>query len=118
MKSQQDNSFKINIVVSFSASILCILLKASTIKSELSGNYYQALSTSFVISEMLECRDVTACLDLYNCDETEAAYRSGQLCHSFPYYNGGYPMGEDNGRYLCIRSIRSHFCELVSFSFT
>lgn len=37
------------------------------------------------------CTDRTKCVE-YDCPEKEAAYRSGHLCHDWPWYNGGYPM--------------------------
>jgi hypothetical protein len=58
-----------------------------------SGEFFGCVSE--VLTESLQCRDLNVCSDLYNCDETQAAYRSGQLCQSFPFYNGGYPMGDE-----------------------
>lgn len=44
------------------------------------------------IAGSFACRDRTACLDYDSCDEEQAAYRTGQLCRGFPWYNGGYPL--------------------------
>jgi hypothetical protein len=44
------------------------------------------------ISGPFKCNDMTACRDYDTCDDEEAAYRAGNLCHSFPWYNGGYPV--------------------------
>jgi hypothetical protein len=43
------------------------------------------------VAGAMKCRDTTACTTFEDCDESAAAYRSGQLCRSFPWFNGGYP---------------------------
>ncbi|RYH29859.1 hypothetical protein EON65_07070 [archaeon] len=44
------------------------------------------------IAGIFKCRDMSACTSYDDCGEQSAAYRSGQLCHHFPWYNGGYPL--------------------------
>eukprot|EP01031_Cornospumella_fuschlensis_P025826 gene25826-31190_t len=44
------------------------------------------------IAGIFKCRDMSACTRYDDCDARAAAYRSGQLCSGFPWYNGGYPV--------------------------
>lgn len=44
------------------------------------------------IAGPFKCRDKSLCNTIEECDEEEAAYRAGNLCHNFPWYNGGYPI--------------------------
>ncbi len=43
------------------------------------------------ISGPFKCRDKTVCKDYYDCTNEDVAYRTGQLCRGFPWFNGGYP---------------------------
>ena len=38
------------------------------------------------------CRDTSLCNTVAQCSDRDALYRSGHLCHGFPYYNGGPPL--------------------------
>jgi hypothetical protein len=38
------------------------------------------------------CTDCDKCLTLDGCSEYDALYRSGHLCHTWPWYNGGAPI--------------------------
>lgn len=39
------------------------------------------------------CSDGDKCVNLHECTNDEAAYRTGNFCHEWPWYNGGYPLG-------------------------
>ncbi|KAJ9440017.1 hypothetical protein DIPPA_33033 [Diplonema papillatum] len=63
----------------------------------------------------VSCRDKTKCLTRSSCSLNDALYRSGHLCHGFPWYNGGAPFSGslqyDNGEqeYSCLAAI-GHQC--------
>ncbi len=81
-------------ILGFSASITADALLSQQ-QNDVSCNEGEIFGCfSEILTESLTCRDLTSCIDIYNCDEIQTAYRSGQLCQSFPFYNGGYPMGD------------------------
>ncbi len=54
------------------------------------GTHYNCMKN---VAGPFRCSDMSKCTSYDDCDDEAAAYRSGNLCHDFPWYNGGYPMG-------------------------
>eukprot|EP01097_Dermamoeba_algensis_P008068 TRINITY_DN5243_c0_g1_i2.p1 TRINITY_DN5243_c0_g1~~TRINITY_DN5243_c0_g1_i2.p1 ORF type:complete len:323 (-),score=26.07 TRINITY_DN5243_c0_g1_i2:478-1446(-) len=83
---------------------------------KLSQNVIFLLFFSLTFANDWSCFDKTVCKNFY-CPDNEAAHRAGNLCHGFPYYNGGYPIGPvswDNGQnqYTCSKSaVNAEYCE-------